>query len=407
MLCSIANEVGTVHQNYRRAPLTGGSNAGRRFGHRSDNEIVDGRRWGAQGQEFVGKTRERSAFGQGPYLEATEIERGHGSKKALDPAVVESTFHSCWPLSGMNCYKMSFARWFLISWWSVTAWGGTLAQFRTAFGTIEVELLNQQRPETVANFIRYVQNGSYHDTFFHRLRTDYILTGGGYFAENRYSTNQDLNPSAYAAIPQLPGITNESTRGGIITNFVGTLSLGVVDKVPHPLGSEFFFSLSDASGPFFAHNQGGYPVFGRIKKGLEVLQFLNRFKPLIIGTPFPATNVLISIFDPNLPSYLYGTGQFPVTRLPPTSCEIQVVDQLTTLVYVDITLLNVAVTLGGNGEHKIEWDSVEGRPNVVEFTRVLPPIWEQLGQVKGTGGRMFLVDNSPETQRFHRVRVPY
>jgi hypothetical protein len=37
----------------------------------------------------------------------------------------------------------------------------TLAQFRTVLGDIEVELFDQDKPITVQNFIRYVQNGAY------------------------------------------------------------------------------------------------------------------------------------------------------------------------------------------------------------------------------------------------------
>ncbi len=302
---------------------------------------------------------------------------------------------------------MFFLRWLMLGLIAGRVAAGTLAQFRTVYGTIEVELLDQQRPETVANFVRYVESGRYRETFFHRLQPNFILTGGGYFAANRYSTNQELFPSSYAAVEPFPGITNETLRGGIITNLVGTLSLGVVDNKPHPLGSEFFFSLSDASGPFFARNQGGYPVFGRVKRGLEVLQFLNQFKPLLSGTPLPVTNVLISIFDPNLPSFLFGTAQFPVTRLPPLSGEVQTVDQFTTLIYVDISLLNIDVSVMGDGAAKIEWDGVVGRPNIVEFTRVLPPVWERLGEGAGSNGRYSILDKSGETLRFHRVRIEY
>ena len=45
----------------------------------------------------------------------------------------------------------------------VSGWAGTLAQFRTVFGDIEVELLDQHKPTTVQNFIRYVQSGLYSD----------------------------------------------------------------------------------------------------------------------------------------------------------------------------------------------------------------------------------------------------
>jgi len=271
-----------------------------------------------------------------------------------------------------------------------------LAQFRTVFGTIEVELLRDQRPETVANFIRYIESGRYQQSFVHRLQPNFLLGGGCYTVTNRKTLD-----ASYIPIPNFKPITNETKRGGVITNFFGTLALGHVSNESNRLGSEFFFSLSDASGPFFTQNQGGYPVFGRVRRGMEILQTLNNFKPL--HEVRTATNALISIFDENLPEYLYGTSQFPVLVFNPL---FEVEQQLETLVYLDITLLNVAVkTIAGGA--RIEWDSVSGRPNVVEFTRVFPPVWETLARVTGTGARMGVDDLSPEARHFHRVRVEY
>ena len=271
-----------------------------------------------------------------------------------------------------------------------------LAQFRTTFGTIEVELLRDQRPETVANFVHYVESGRYQGTFFHRLQPNFLLAGGCYIGADRRSTN-----AAYLPVTQYKSITNETKRGGVLTNYFGTLALGQVSNGSNRLGSEFFFSLSDASAPFFTQNQGGYPVFGRIRSGLEIIQKLNTFQAL--RQVRLATNVLISIFDPNLPEYLYGTSQFPVLRFDPT---FDIPDQLENLVYLDITLLNVSVTRLPTGT-QIGWDSVTGRTNVVEFTRTFPPVWETLSRVKGTGARMAVNDPSVESRRFHRVRVEY
>lgn len=281
-------------------------------------------------------------------------------------------------------------------------WGGParanpLAQFRTALGTIEVELLRDQRPETVANFIRYVESGRYDGTFLHRLQPNFLAAGGCYRGIDRGTPE-----AAYAPVDAFPPITNETRRGGILTNFLGTLALGQVSNESNRLSAEFFFSLGDASGPFFTQNQGGYPVFGRVRRGLEVLRALNAFQPLTV-TQAGITNALVSIADPNLPPYLFGTAQFPVLLFDPL---FNVRQQLETLVYLDITLLNVAIGHGPAGA-RIAWDSVAGRPNVVEFTRAFPPTWETLVRVEGTGGRMSVEDASGESRRFHRVRVEY
>ena len=277
-----------------------------------------------------------------------------------------------------------------------------LAQFRTTFGTLEVELLRDRRPESVANFIRYVESGRYRDGFAHRLVPNYLLAGGCYGV-----TNRGLADANYSAVSPFPPIPNEVKLGGVITNRFGTLAFGSVDPQSRPLASEFFFSLSDASGPFFTKYQGGFPVFGEIRGGLEVLQKINNsFKAQ--RTIQVATNALISIFDSVLPDYLYGTTQFPVTIFNPT---YEFSDQLEHVLFLDITLLNVAILPATDGGVAIVWDSVAGRPNVVEFTRTIPPNsppnWETLGRVTGTGARMTLVDRSVGAERFHRVRVEY
>lgn len=284
----------------------------------------------------------------------------------------------------------------LLLWGSGLAYANPLVQFRTVFGTLEVELLRDKRPETVANFLHYLETGRYDATFIHRLHPNFLVASGCYTAADRGTV-----AAAYHPISAYKPIANETKRGGIITNLFGTLALGQVSNGSNRLGSEFFFSLSDASGPFFTQNQGGYPVFGLLRGGVEVLQALNKFKPLLEERI--ATNVLISIFDENLPEYLFGSSLFPVLEFNP---RYEVQQQLERLIYLDITLLSVAVKAIPGGA-RIEWEGVRGRPNVVEFTRVFPPVWETLTRVNGTVGRMGVDDLSGETHRFHRVRIEY
>lgn len=279
---------------------------------------------------------------------------------------------------------------------SAPAQANPLALIRTPLGNLDVELLRDQRPETVANFIRYVDSGRYRQTFFHRLQSNFLAAAGCYTATNRGTID-----AAYAPISSFKPIANETTRGGIITNVFGTMSLGQVGGESNRLGSEFFFSLSDNYGNFLTQNQGGYPVFGRVRRGLDVLLAMNTFKPLFEVRV--ATNALISIFDENLPDYLFGSAVFPVLLFNP---RFEVEQQLETLLYLDITLLRAAVKPIPGGA-RIEWNGVPGRPNVVEFTREFPPTWEVLRRVAGTDGLMAADDLSGEPHRFHRVRIEY
>src|SRR6266446_10470977 len=80
-----------------------------------------------------------------------------------------------------------------------SAQAGTLAQFRTVFGDIEVELYDQDKPVTVQNFIRYVQSGRNQNEFSHRLRPGFVVQGGGFTVTNRGTTN-----AAVTAISTFP-----------------------------------------------------------------------------------------------------------------------------------------------------------------------------------------------------------
>ena len=79
----------------------------------------------------------------------------------------------------------------------------------------------------------------------------------------------------------------------------------------------------------------------------------------------------------------------------------------TNFVFVDITLLQVAIQPGAGGGEQISWNSAAGLTNIVEFTTNLPPVWQTLAVTNGTGARMAVVDSTGAPKRFYRVRVNY
>ena len=79
----------------------------------------------------------------------------------------------------------------------------------------------------------------------------------------------------------------------------------------------------------------------------------------------------------------------------------------TNLLYLDITLLQVALKRVAGGGREISWNSATGLTNVVEFTTNLPPVWTTLVVTNGTGARLAVVDSNAGPRRFYRVRVAY
>jgi cyclophilin family peptidyl-prolyl cis-trans isomerase len=128
-------------------------------------------------------------------------------------------------------------------------------------GTVDVELFSREKPETVANFLRYVRNGSYQQVLLHRLVPGFVLQGGGF-------TNADAADGTnlfaqFGEIQNLGAITNEFGVGMRLSNTVGTLAMAKVGSDPNSASAQWFFNLGNNSANLDAQN-GGFTVFGRV-----------------------------------------------------------------------------------------------------------------------------------------------
>lgn len=129
-------------------------------------------------------------------------------------------------------------------------------EFRTNRGPIVIELFADKAPKTTANFLQYVKDGHYKGTIFHRVIPGFVIQGGGFDAK--------MTQKATRA-----PIENEASNG--VKNDRGTLSMARTND-PNSATSQFFINLSnnvalDFGGPA----RPGYAVFGRVVKGMEVV----------------------------------------------------------------------------------------------------------------------------------------
>lgn len=126
----------------------------------------------------------------------------------------------------------------------------------TSMGAIEIELYADKAPETVKNFLQYVDDGFYAGTIFHRVIDGFMIQGGGF-------------TEAMVQKPTRAPIKNEATNG--LKNERGTIAMArtmVVDSAT----SQFFINVVD--NPFLNHvdkNQYGYAVFGKVVSGMDVV----------------------------------------------------------------------------------------------------------------------------------------
>jgi cyclophilin family peptidyl-prolyl cis-trans isomerase len=252
---------------------------------------------------------------------------------------------------------------------------GTLVQFRTAFGDIEVELYDQDKPVTVQNFLDYIESGRYQDEIAHRLVPGFVLQGGGYTLTN----------SVVSPIATFPPITNEFGVGRRFSNVYGTIAMAKLGGNTNSATSQWFFNLANNSSLDAPDTNNFFVVFGHVIAGTNILNVMNQFQ-YWNGTQ---TSNLV---------YNWGS---PFDTLPlryPSLAQ-------TNFLFVDISLLQVAIRPVVGGRNQIAWNSATGLTNIVEFTTNFPPVWNTLVTTNGDGTRMTVVDNKSSPRRFYRVRV--
>ena len=264
------------------------------------------------------------------------------------------------------------------------ALAGTLAQFRTVFGDIEVELYDQDKPVTVQNFIRYVQSGVWSQMFIHRCEPNFVIQGGGYYVANRSTTNQFIS-----SVTNYGTIVNEFAVGRRFSNVYGTIAMAKQSGNTNSATSQWFFNLKDNLSLDIADTNNLFVVFGHVVGGTNALNAFNTFSPA------STTNIIV-----NLASALGDAfGELPLLTSAKTYSD---------LLYVDVTLLHVQVASSANEAREISWNSVSNLTNYLEFTTALPPSWQTLVSTNGTGGTLRVLDAVAAAPiRFYRVRVDY
>jgi cyclophilin family peptidyl-prolyl cis-trans isomerase len=143
----------------------------------------------------------------------------------------------------------------------------------TSEGRFVIALEAEAAPETVANFLAYVDDGTYRGTLFHRVIPGFVVQGGGY--------RDDFEPVETRA-----PVRNEADNG--LTHERGTVAMAR-GQGPHSATSQFFINLT--ANPFLNHRDStrrgwGYAVFGRVVEGMEVVDAIAD-SPTGAGGPFP------------------------------------------------------------------------------------------------------------------------
>ena len=149
-----------------------------------------------------------------------------------------------------------------------------VVMMKTNMGSFTLELYPNKAPKTVENFLKYVKDGQYNGTVFHRVIDNFMIQGGGFDGELEKKQTR-------------PPIKNEADNG--LKNEIYTVAMARTAD-PDSATAQFFINVADNA--FLDHTaptpQGwGYAVFGKVVKGQDTVTKIAKL-PTGARGPFPS-----------------------------------------------------------------------------------------------------------------------
>lgn len=135
----------------------------------------------------------------------------------------------------------------------------------TTAGSITLQLNRERAPESVANFLQYVNDGFYSGTIFHRVIKGFMIQGGGMTADMKEKDTR-------------APVKNEATNG--LKNVRGSVAMARTMAV-RSATSQFFVNTVDNSAldhKGLSPDEYGYAVFGKVIAGMDVVDKIENGK---------------------------------------------------------------------------------------------------------------------------------
>ena len=158
-----------------------------------------------------------------------------------------------------------------------------MVKLHTNHGTITLQLDAEKAPNTVKNFLEYVNSGFYDNTIFHRVIADFMIQGGGF------------EPGMKQKKVNAP-IQNEAANG--LSNDTYTVAMA---RTSHPHSTTPQFFINTKNNRFLNHvapnaQDYGYCVFGKVVEGTEVVDAIRKAKTGFRAGPqdVPEKNIIIT-----------------------------------------------------------------------------------------------------------------
>ena len=138
-----------------------------------------------------------------------------------------------------------------------------MVKLHTNHGIITLQLDSEKAPNTVKNFLDYVNSGFYSNTIFHRVIGNFMIQGGGF------------EPGMKQKAVNAP-IKNEAANGLKNDNY--TVAMARTGD-PHSATAQFFINVKDNGFLNYPGQDGwGYCVFGKVVEGKEVVDAIRNVK---------------------------------------------------------------------------------------------------------------------------------
>ncbi len=129
-------------------------------------------------------------------------------------------------------------------------------ELQTGQGVITIEFDAAKAPKTVENFLKYAKDGHSNNTIFHRVIPGFMIQGGGFDKEMKEK-------------PTGAPLINEGKNG--LKNLRGTIAMARRAD-PNSATAQFFINHKDNPSLDYPQPDGaGYAVFGKVTKGIEVV----------------------------------------------------------------------------------------------------------------------------------------
>jgi cyclophilin family peptidyl-prolyl cis-trans isomerase len=140
----------------------------------------------------------------------------------------------------------------------------------TSMGNFTIELLPEAAPKTVENFLKWVRQGFYTDTIFHRVKPGFVIQGGG--------LTQDMNAKPYKG-----SVDNEAdlAKAQGLTNTRGTISMAYAPGLPLGAAVQFFINVRNNPNLDFKEKTltgYGHCPFGKVIEGMDVVDKISKVK---------------------------------------------------------------------------------------------------------------------------------